>query len=98
MSTTLNETADQYCQALLRDAENLRREKPTLDAYPIQPTPDKNPVSDYSTSGQVMESALGHLRESVPNGQRNRTVAAFKALELAVVQQKEWLLRKGYDV
>ena len=90
----LSERKEEFAKALLSDAERMRRERTSMDAHPLKdPT-----VIDYGRSGQAMESAMGHLRESVPNGQRVRTEAAFHALVLSVEQHRLWLRAKGYNV
>lgn len=82
-------------EQLVREAEQCRREPTTKDCYPLSP---ELPIPDYGQSGQVMENAMAHLRESVPNGQVARTEAAFTALKLAVLAQEQWLRAKGYNV
>lgn len=90
---SLTQTIWQGCsEALLAAAEQNRREATTLDTVPVPS------VLDYSHSGQVMEQAVGHLRESVPNGQKQRTEAAFAALRISVDLQAQWLRAKGYEV
>lgn len=81
-----------FSEDALKAAEQNRRETTTLDSVPI---PD---AMDYAHSGQVIEQAVGHLRESVPNGQKQRTEAAFMALRIAVELQRVWLRAKGYGV
>ena len=82
----------QMCCTLLATAEDLRRE-PKL--YNDDPLPG---MLDYASSGVTIESAAQHLRESIPNGQKGRTEAAFAALREAVALQEEWLRAKGFDV
>lgn len=85
---------EEFTKALLDDAERLRRETPSMDAYPLT----NATVVDYGRSGSAMENAMAHLRESVPNGQRVRTEAAFLALATALDQHRLWLRHKGYSV
>lgn len=82
-------------EQLCREAEAQRRESPTITGFPL---PNGAEVPDYGQSGQVMEIAMAHLRESVPNGQKQRTEKAFLALKLAVMNHERWLRVKGYDV
>jgi len=79
-------------EAAIKAAEDNRRERQTMDATPMPG------VLDYSHSGNIMELAMGHLRESVPNGQKERTEQAFRALKLAMQNQEAWLRAKGYTV
>jgi hypothetical protein len=76
--------------AHLRSAEGNRREKPSVNPGPI------TGVMDYAASGNVMELAMGHLRESIPGGQRVRTAAAWAAMKEAVRQHELWLRARGY--
>jgi len=92
----LSERKEEFAKALLADAERLRREKPSMDANPL--TGDLEVVIDYGASGQAMENAMAHLRESIPNGQRVRTEAAFMALAQSLDQHRIWLRQKGYHV
>lgn len=85
----------QRAERLIAEAEEQRREAPTRDTKPL---PSNVLVPDYGSSGQVMELAMGHLRESVPNGQKLRTELAWAALRLAMVNHEEWLRQKGYAV
>jgi hypothetical protein len=82
-------------ERVVREAEGQRREKPTLNTTPL---PEAQGIPDYGQSGQVMELAMMHLRESVPNGQRRRTELAFFALKRSLQNHEEWLRRKGYNV
>jgi hypothetical protein len=95
-SYKLSERREEFCKALLADAERLRREKPSMDANPL--AGEQNVVIDYGRSGQAMENAMAHLRESIPNGQRCRTEAAFLALQHSLDQHRVWLRAKGYHV
>ena len=82
-------------EQLIHEAEQNRREATTISTYPLMPSLD---IPDYGMSGQVMENAMGQLRESVPNGQKERTEKAFVALKLAVQVHEQWLRHKGYSV
>lgn len=92
----LSERKEEFCKALLADAEGMRREKPSMDCAPL--AGEANTVIDYGRSGQAMENAMAHLRESIPNGQRVRTETAFLALSHSVDQHRLWLRQKGYHV
>ena len=81
-------------EVALREAEAVRRERTSMDCYPLQ----QSSLPDYGSSGQVMEGAMAHLRESVPNGQKERTEKAWAALKLSMQAQEQWLRAKGYDV
>lgn len=78
----------------VRRAEELRRshERKSFDTNPI---PD---AVDYGMSGQITELALGHLRESIPNGQRERTEVSYRALMKSVELTGDWLRKKGMNV
>lgn len=91
-----SERVEQVAGIWLAEAEEHRREKPSMDAVPL-PVRTAETI-DYGRSGQQMELAMAHLRESVPNGQRLRTEAAARALMYAVEQQVKWLREKGYSV
>ena len=84
------EQADSYMKENLAAAETMRRERPTVNAGPIAG------VMDYSSSGNVMELAMAHLRESIPSGQRLRTVHAWHAMKEACKQQELWLRQRGF--
>ena len=90
------ERAVTMANLLLAEAEEQRREKPTLDSHPLQG--ENATVVDYGQSGSPMELAMAHLRESIPNGQKLRTEAAARALALVVGEQMKWLRQKGYRV
>ena len=81
---------------LLAEAEDNRREKPSFDSYPLKG--EAAVVVDYGQSGSQMELAMSHLRESVPNGQQQRTEAAARALAASVGEYMRWLRAKGYRV
>lgn len=84
------EQADAYMKENLAAAEVQRRERPTVNAGPIAG------VMDYAQSGSVMELCMAHLRESIPSGQRLRTVHAWHAMKEAVKQQELWLRQRGF--
>jgi hypothetical protein len=76
----------------LAEACRVTHEKKGFDTNPI---PD---AIDYGTCGQVAELAMQHLDEAVPNGQRARAEAAYKALSAAVTLYGLWLRKKGLTV
>jgi hypothetical protein len=82
-------------EATCKEAEAHRRERPTMHTTPL---PADFGIPDYGASGQVMENAMAHLRESIPNGQRRRTELAFFALRRAIVNHEAWLRAMGYNV
>lgn len=88
-------TAQALAESTIAEAEKFRREKSTLRTTPL---PDALGVPDYACSGRVMELAMAHLDESIPNGQKRRTELAFRALILAVRNHEQWLHMQGYDV
>lgn len=92
LTATEIDEADVSMKKLLQNAETMRREHPSIDAGPVQG------VMDYASSGNVMELAMSHLRESIPSGQRARTELAWYALREAVKHQELWLRQKGYRV
>lgn len=91
-----SERAELMTKIWLDEAEANRRERPSVDCWPLPV--ETATVIDYGRSGQAIELALSHLRESVPNGQRRRTEAASAALMIAVKQHVDWLRQKGYNI
>lgn len=83
--------ADEAMKVGLRSAEFLRRERPSITPGGMIPG-----VMDYAASGNVMELAMGHLRESIPSGQKARTQQAWLAMKEAVRQHELWLRARGY--
>ena len=71
--------------------ENYRREKPGLDAIPLP-----NSQYDYSRAGTLIDKAIHHLDEGLPNGQKKRCAIAFNMLEVGVYELKQYMLAKGY--
>lgn len=81
--------------------ESLRREKPTVDAQPIQLNDlqislREGRLADMAEAGLLIEVACSHLRESIINGQKERTKLAQEILEKGVASQRIWLILKGY--
>lgn len=77
---------------LLTRAEDCRREPQTLDATPIAG------LFDYAASGQAIASAMHHLDEALPTGQKCRAEAAYIALAIGAIELGKWLTAKGYNV
>jgi hypothetical protein len=84
--------ADASMRIHLDAAEASRRERKSVDTSPTA----EPGIMDYGQSGTSMELAMGHLRESIPNGQKNRTMHAWLAMKEAVKQQELWLRAKGF--
>ena len=83
--------AESYADALerLRGAEQNRRSGDgTLD---VTPGADDAVDDDYAASTTLISTAMGHLDESLPNGQRRRTLSAFAALEYGTRALGAWL-------
>lgn len=67
--------------------EPLRRDKQVVSMPPSPLGPDY----DYATAGVQLELAVAALRESLPNGQVNRTDAALKNARAALsVMEVYW--------
>jgi hypothetical protein len=84
------EAADAFMKERIAAAETNRRERPSVSTTPI------DGVMDYAQSGSVMELAMAHLRESIPSGQRLRTMNAWLAMKEAVKHQELWLRQRGF--
>ncbi len=54
-----------------------------------------DPAADYAGAGIVIERALAHLNESIPNRQLTRTRNALGALKLGVALLSESLIRSN---
>lgn len=73
------------------DLEQYRREPATLDAVPV-----KNLSFDYGHAGTLIDRAVHHLDEGLPNGQHLRCKHAFAVLKRGVYELEQWMSAKGY--
>jgi len=53
---------------------------------------------EYATGGTMIDAAIMHLDESIPNGQFDRTYHAFQALRAGVQEMAAFLRAKGIPV
>lgn len=83
---------EQHLILWLKEAEQLRREKPSFDSHPLPDT------LDYAVGLSTVSSATAHLQESITNGQQLRTEAAARALIYGAKSLADWLRAKGYHV
>lgn len=81
-----------FCDALRAAAEFNRREQPSIPSSPIEG------VLDYSQGGTIVDIGCAHLDESLPNGQKARSEAAYTMLALGTVVMGRWMKARGYDV
>lgn len=81
---------DSSQKELTKQAEDGRHERPTMDVSPIPGAPD------YGQCGHMISTAMIHLDESIPMGQKDRTVAAFRLLQIGAAGMEAWLTAKGY--
>ena len=92
VARTLKQLAEQNQRALLRLAEQHRREKSTMTS----PTfPD---TVDYSFAGIAIDMARSHLDESIPSGQKVRSEAAATLMASGLVELLVWMRAAGYSV
>lgn len=89
------EHADQtVAEGYAAAAEDLRRSRSgQLNTVPTAP-----PLLDYASAGLKIDLAKHHLDESLPNGQLDRSVAAFKLLRAGVEELAVWLRQQGATV
>lgn len=52
-------------------------------------------VLDYAEAGMAVEAAAAHLRESIPNGQLERTRQAYALLRQGTEDLGRWLRSRG---
>lgn len=88
-------TADELVKPL-EDPEPYRREKPTMDACPVERLARVG--IDYATAGTLIDRGVHHLDEALPVGQKKRAELAFRMLESGVDQLRIWMQAKGYSV
>lgn len=81
-------------EMLADTAERFRREPTTMNASPL----NVHGVLDYATAAQMITTAMHHLDESIPNGQKERTEQSMTLLRLGATQLGAWLDAKGYQV
>lgn len=79
---------------LLAEVEQQRREKPTLNAWPLNGHPE---LRDYAGSGAMISAAIHHLDEGIPTGQKRRVELALDLLVTGAHDLTAWLRAKGYD-
>ena len=80
----------------LKLAESARRLG--LGSFNPEPLPGEPVDEDYGAVGQLISSAMHHLDEALPSGQRSRASAAYAALRIGTVKLGEWLARRGVRV
>lgn len=80
-------------QQMLDDAErNRRTPEPHFATGPLPNTPVHG---DWGAAGMIIQRAMHHLEESLPNGQAARTQPALGALLIGVEMLKQDLARRG---
>lgn len=60
--------------------------------------PASDPDADYAAALQRVQFALGHLDESLPNGQRARTEAAMRVLIRGTAELQAFLSARGLEL
>lgn len=74
--------------------ETLRRER--TGGFPTAPKPPLQfQVLDYAEAGMAVEAAAMALRESLPNGQLERTRVAYALLRQGTEDLGRWLRARG---
>lgn len=71
--------------------EALRKERSNMDASPVTTN-----VPDYAAAGNLIDKAIFHLDEALPNGQLIRAGAALVLMKEGVAQLEKWMQDKGY--
>lgn len=80
-------------QQMLADAEtNRRTAEPHFETGPLQGQPVEG---DWGSAGMMIQRAMHHLEESLPNGQLARTQPALGALVIGVQLLLQDLARRG---
>lgn len=69
-------------RAMIDAAESLRRESNLGFDPAARPAP--SPDTDWAVAGLLIGRAMHHLDESLPNGQKERTMHALGALQIGV--------------
>lgn len=85
------ETMRHGAEFLIKRAEDNRREEHTVPAQPIRG------ITDYAPASQWIETAMHHLDEGLPNGQKERCEAALGLLALGFLELWEWCEARGYE-
>lgn len=81
-------------EKLANEAEAQRRELPTLSVSPFE----NDLMIDYATAAQMIATAMHHLDESLPGGQRKRTEVAMMLATIGLKALGVWLEAKGCEV
>jgi hypothetical protein len=81
--------------------EQMRREQPSIDASPLvgaafEKIAGQVDVVDYSTACSMIDAAISHLDEGLPNGQVVRCSVAMTLLLTGVTLLNRWMSLKGY--
>ena len=81
--------------------EQMRREQPSIDAKPLmgeafEKIAEQVDVVDYSTACSMIDAAISHLDEGLPNGQVVRCSVAMTLLLTGVTLLNRWMSLKGY--
>jgi hypothetical protein len=81
--------------------EAMRREQPSIDSKPLSgPAFDavssKVDIVDYSTACNMIDTAVSHLDEGLPNGQVVRCSVAMTMLLTGVTLLNRWMALKGF--
>jgi hypothetical protein len=77
----------------LKRANESAKERPVGLARPLPVE-----VFDYSGSAQLITSAMMHLDEGLPLGQRQRCEHAYKALMQGAAELGVWMRAHGFNV
>ncbi len=83
--------------------EDLRREPSDTEGLTSEPLlVQRNALPflfvDYAAAGLKIDRGVSHMDESVPNKQKLRTEAAFRAMNEGLVELGIWLRANGYEV
>lgn len=91
----MNETSESIARLSREHAEIARREASgSLDVLPFK----TGVMFDWGAAGIKIDIAKHHLDESIPNGQRARTKAAFCLLRQGVEELACFLRAKGIEL
>lgn len=93
LRATRDAQAAQLASLAEKDPEVFRREPKNMSSLPVN-----TPILDYAQAGTLIDKAMHHLNESLPNGQKRRTETAFAMLEDGCAAMRVWLRQSGYEV
>ena len=76
----------------------VRKEGKGFDTNPPTNEEQASGILDWSQSGNMIDKAVRELNESLPAGQRQRTISAVRLLETGVTELRKYLAARGVDI